>query len=92
MRSRPRWRRRRSESQSARARRSAPTSESLSLGPPLVTRVQCSSNSSLLIMSGALLHSDQGPARTPPIASGRTCQSSALPSILTEGVVSVTMR
>ena len=90
MRSRPRWRRRRSESQSARARRSAPTSESL--GPPLVTRVQCSSNSSLLIMSGALLHSDQGPARTPPIASGRTCQSSALPSILTEGVVSVTMR
>ena len=34
----------------------------------------------------------QEPTRTPPIASGRTCQSSALPCSLTEGVVSVTMR
>ena len=34
----------------------------------------------------------QEPTRTPPIASGRTCQSSALPCSLTEGVVSVMSR
>ena len=34
----------------------------------------------------------QEPTRTPPVASGRTCQSSALPCSLAEGVVSATMR